>query len=135
MNQARASADLPYGDPLTAPFWHAAEQRIFLLQQCNACQRFQFPPAGICRHCSATDLDMVPSAGLGAIYSMTTVYMTVSPNPTSPYSVGIVKLDEGAQLITRLTGIDLRIGQRVRLRWSPREGLPPLPTFEADVSF
>ena len=134
MNQSSASGSPPYGDPLTAPFWHAAEQRIFLLQRCNACQRHQFPPSGICRHCSATDLAMAPSAGLGELYSVTTVHMTFTPNMATPYSVGIVKLDEGAQLIARLSGTDLHIGQRVRLHWSPREGLPPLPTFAADLS-
>ena len=44
--------------------------------------------------------------------------------------VAIVTLDEGPRLTTNLVGGDVEIGDRVRVTWRERAGLPPLPVFE-----
>jgi uncharacterized OB-fold protein len=49
-----------------------------------------------------------------------------------PYQLALVDLDEGARLLSNIEGQTVAIGDRVRLAWRAREGLPPLPVFEAD---
>ena len=73
----------------------------------------------------------MPAAGTGTIYSMTTVHMQIAPEFEPPYAVAIVQLDEGPRLLTNVVGARSRIGDRVRITWKDREGLPPLPVFRA----
>jgi hypothetical protein len=60
---------------------------------------------------------------------MTTVHMQIAPEFEPPYVVAIVQLDEGPRLLTNVVGGRSRIGDRVRITWRDREGLPPLPLF------
>ena len=54
-------------------------------------------------------------------------------NTPVPYAIGYVTLDEGVSLLTNFVDCDfdaLKIGQRVKLTWSPTsEGNPPVFTF------
>jgi uncharacterized OB-fold protein len=54
-----------------------------------------------------------------------------------PYVVAYVTLAEGPTMLTNLIDCDfdaLAIGQAVRLKFSPSEGGPPVPTFTAAPS-
>ena len=49
-----------------------------------------------------------------------------------PYAVAYVTLAEGPTMLTNLVDCDfdaLAIGREVRLKFSPTEGGPPVPTF------
>lgn len=49
-----------------------------------------------------------------------------------PFCIAYVKLDEGVTMLTQIVDCDLdevRIGQKVRLRFSATEDGPPVPTF------
>ncbi|HEY2047878.1 MAG TPA: OB-fold domain-containing protein, partial [Caulobacteraceae bacterium] len=49
-----------------------------------------------------------------------------------PYAIAYVTLDEGVSLLTNIVDCDmasLKIGQRVKLKWTPTEGGPPVFTF------
>ena len=118
-----------YGDPLTVPFWEAAVRHDLIVQRCRACGHHQFYPRPFCLACESTDVPWVRAAGTGTIYSMTTVHMQIAPEFEPPYVVAIVQLDEGPRLLTNVVGGRSRIGDRVRITWRDREGLPPLPVF------
>ncbi len=119
----------PYGDPLTAPFWEAAGRRELVVQRCGSCGHHQFYPRPFCLACESPDVGWVRAAGTGTIYSMTTVHMQVAPEFEPPYVVAIVELDEGPRLMTNIIGGPARIGDRVRVAWRERAGLPPLTVF------
>ena len=121
------------GDPLTAPFWAAAASGRLLVQRCAGCGGHQLYPRPFCIGCQSDDVEWVPAAGTGTVYTMTTVHMEVGPDLEPPYVVAVVELDEGPRLLTNLLDRDLRIGDRVRVGWRPRGGLPPFPVFGRDA--
>jgi uncharacterized OB-fold protein len=49
-----------------------------------------------------------------------------------PYAIAYVTLDEGPTMMTNLVDCDfdrLKIGQRVKVVFTPTDGGPPVPTF------
>lgn len=121
-----------FGDPMTAPFWAAAERREFVLQRCGACGAHQFYPRPFCLCCGSADVAWVPAAGRGTIYAQTTVHVPVIPELEPPYVVALVDLDEGPRYTAGIVGGPSAIGDRVRLAWRDRDGRPPLPVFIPD---
>jgi uncharacterized OB-fold protein len=77
-------------------------------------------------------LEWVEVAGTGTIYSVTTVRIPVIEDLTPPYFLALVDLDEGPRLLTNIEGPRASIGDRVRVDWRSRGGLPPLPIFKHD---
>ena len=77
-----------------------------------------------------SDLQWHVSAGLGTVYSATTIH----PKSEPAYTVSLIDMDEGFRLMSRVEGIDplsVRIGMRVRVRIAPdRDGIPS-PMFDA----
>jgi uncharacterized OB-fold protein len=122
-------AAAPYGDPLHGPFWEAAARHELVIQRCGRCRAHQFFARPFCVACGAEDVGWVPAAGLGTVYSLTTVHRQVSPDLPVPYVNALVQLDEGPRLLTRLVGGPCAIGDRVQVRWQARAGAPPLPLF------
>jgi uncharacterized OB-fold protein len=118
----------PYGDPITRPFWAAAERRKLVLQECAVCGASQLYPRPICLACESSDLAWVVASGNGVVYSLTTVRVPVLDGLEPPYVVGLVDLDEGPRLMTNLVD-ECQIGQRVTLAWRERDDAPPLPQF------
>ncbi len=118
-----------YGDALTRPFWAGAERGELLLQRCAACGGWQFYPRPFCIACGSDDVRWEAAAGAGTVYSVTTVRIDVLPELEPPYDVALVELDEGPRFLGRVPG-GMRIGDRVRVTWQPRDELPPLPAFE-----
>jgi uncharacterized OB-fold protein len=122
----------PFGDPLTAPFWAAAERRQLVIQRCAACGVYQFYPRPFCLRCGSDAVEWVPARGTGTIYAQTTVHVPVVPELTPPYVVALIELDEGPRYTANVVGGPSAIGDRVRLAWRERAGLPPLPVFTPD---
>lgn len=129
----RSSADddrlarLAVADPTTAAHWAAAREGRLLLQRCTRCGHHQFYPRPFCLACESRELLWRDAGGYGEVYSMTVVRIPVTPGLVPPYVLALVDLDEGPRLLTNLIG-DCAIGDRVRLGWVHRDGLP-LPVF------
>ena len=117
-----------YGDPVTRPFWAAAERHTLLVQRCQGCGHCQLYPRRFCLACDSEDVRWIEAAGTGTVYSATTVRVQIAPDHEPPYVVALVELDEGPRLLTNLED-DAAIGERVEVAWRPREGAPPLPVF------
>ena len=122
----------PEPNPETQAFWDAAARGELLIGRCTETGRVFHPP----RACSPYTLGSTttePSRGEGAIYT----FSVMRRSPTGPFAIGWVTLDEGPSLLTNFVDCDLdalRIGQRVRLVWTPTEGGPPVPTFTPAVN-
>lgn len=116
-----------YGDPMTYPFWEAAERRELVIQHCKDCGHYQFYPRPFCLNCESNNLEWQQVSGDATVYSMTTVNVQIAPEFTPPYVVALVTLDQGPRMLTNIEGGEVKIGDRVRLAWRAREGLPPLP--------
>jgi uncharacterized OB-fold protein len=117
----------PEPNPETKPFWDAAAQGRLLLKKCLACNQLHYYPRTICPFCGSDRTDWQPAAGTGSIYSW-----SVMRRAETPYCIAYVTLDEGVTMMTNIVGCDLnaiRIGQKVRVVFTPTEGGPPVPTF------
>lgn len=75
-----------------------------LVQKCNDCGGLNMYPRHACPHCQSIALGWQKSAGQGVLHSFT-VLRAGAPEGFEndlPYAVGVVKLDEGVQLLGRL---------------------------------
>lgn len=122
-------AESDYGDPLTAPFWEAAERHELIIQKCAACERHQFYPRPFCLSCQGEHMTWVRSSGTGKVYSVTTVHLPVSNEAEPPYQVAIVELDEGPRMLTNIAGSPCSVDDPVCVTWKRRDDAPPLPLF------
>jgi uncharacterized OB-fold protein len=111
----RNGKPIPAGDGLWAPFWQAAGQGSFVVQQCRSCGHLQFPAKENCATCLAADLEWVPVSGEGTVYSYVVYHQTWTPGYKEdvPYNVSIIELPEGVRLISNVVGVepdDLHVG-------------------------
>ena len=117
----------PYGDPITIPFWEAAERHELLIQHCPECGSYQFYPRPFCIACNASSVEWAETKGEAKIYSMTTVRVQIAPVFNPPYIAAVIELDEGPRMLTNIEGGNPKIGDRVKLAWRERDDAPPLP--------
>lgn len=95
----------PAVDSDSRPFWEGLQKEELLIQRCNHCQKHIFYPRSICPHCFYEDVSWVKSSGQGHIYSYTVVHQTFGAfKDQVPFVVGIVELDEGVRMMTRVLG-------------------------------
>ncbi len=100
--------------------WRLQEQRYKLVgETCEHCNSKLFPPRDVCLVCEAPAQELFTFTGLGEIYSYSTVYDAPAGfEQNAPYTVALVKLDEGPLVTAQLTDMDkseLIIGQPVEM--------------------
>ena len=117
----------PVPTPETETFWEATKAGRFLLRRCRACGDAHWYPRSICPLCASADTEWIEGAGEGLIYSYS-VMRRAQPN----YVMAYVTLAEGPTMMTNIVGCDpatLRIGDRVRISFTPTPGGAALPCF------
>jgi uncharacterized OB-fold protein len=117
----------------TARHWRLKNQRYGLVgEECDNCGTKLFPPRDVCLECEAPAKELFSFTGVGEIYSYTTIYDAPAGfEQYAPYTVALVKLDEGPVLTAQLTDIDpenVEIGMPVemvtrKLRTDGEEGM------------
>jgi uncharacterized OB-fold protein len=103
------------------------DQDKFLGVRCKGCHTLTFPPLGVCRNCSGTELEPTDVTGKGTIRTFTVI--RVAPEGRKPpYVVAMVELEQGPWVIGNLVDInpedaDLSIiGKKVTLGTQVVEG-------------
>lgn len=95
-------------DPMTKPFWEAANRGQLVVQQCQSCQKYHQWPVGLCPNCLSDDLSYVEVDGAGRVYSYTVVRDQRIPafDDLVPYLIASVQLDAAPEvmLLTNLPG-------------------------------
>ena len=88
---------------VTQPFWEGLAAGRFLLPRCGRCQRLSFPPRRICPACHRREFSWIAVSGRGRLYAVTKVHNSPAIyGILSPVRVGVVDLEEGVRLVTRL---------------------------------
>ena len=101
----RPRAYPPRVSAFTRPFWDALAVGELRTTRCAACARFSFPPKEFCPHCWGRQTVWAPLSGRGRLYAATTVHAAPAVfRAEAPYRLGIVDLEEGLRLATRLLG-------------------------------
>ena len=127
MATAQRKIPAPEASPETQAFWDGAAQGKLLLKKCRSCGEVHYYPRTLCPFCGSDATEWLPAAGTGTLYSY-----SVMRRAEVPYAIAYVTLEEGPTMMTNVVDADLdaiRIGQRVRVRFTPTDGGPPVPTF------
>ena len=100
--------------------WRLQKQRYGLVGEvCPHCDAKIFPPRDVCPNCAGEAKTPFAFSGRGEVYSYTTVYDAPEGyESNAPYTVAIVKLDEGPMVTAQLTDVDngkVSIGQPVEM--------------------
>lgn len=100
--------------------WRLRKQRYALVGEvCEHCQAKVFPPRDLCPECGEEAKTLYAFSGKGEVYSYTTVFEA----PTGfdqgvPYTVAMVKLEEGPLVTAQLTDLEdkqVEIGMPVEM--------------------
>lgn len=99
---------LPYPPRMTAvtrPFFDALRDERLATTRCRPGGHLTFPPKFVCPRCWSREVEWVDLAGTGLLRSLTEVWAAPTPfQHEAPYLLGIVDLDEGIRLLTRVAG-------------------------------
>ncbi len=100
--------------------WRLKKQRYDLIGEvCPHCEAKLFPPRDVCPECGGEAKTEYRFSGRGEVYSHTTVYNAPAGfDDKTPYTVALVKLDEGPIVTAQLTDVDdnnVKIGMPVEM--------------------
>lgn len=113
--------------PETKPFWDAATAGRLVLKQCDDCGEHHHYPRAACPFCGSERTQWREASGRGTIYSF-----SVMRRAEVPYVIAYVTLEEGPTMMSNIVDADadaIRIGQKVKVKFNPSDGGPPLPVF------
>jgi len=120
-------------NPVTEPFWRAAQEERLVAPRCAACGAFRMPPTPFCPGCQSTEIDWVELSGRGIVFSFTVV-RGFPGLPDITLVPVIVDLPDapGARLISNVVDVDpdeVYIGMELRVDFSPIADGWKLPIF------
>ncbi len=116
-------------------FWDGCKHDQFLLQYCNACGTINWFPRDYCVNCGKPEFTWRPAAGTAVLETYSIVYRAMNPAWESevPYMLGMVKLDEGIRMVSRIVGHqgeDTALGTKLKVIFVPAGEHMKMPYFE-----
>jgi uncharacterized OB-fold protein len=87
--------------------WRLKQQRYGLVGKvCTHCGARIFPPREVCLHCGSEVKTDYAFSGKGEVFSFTTIYEAPAGfDESAPYTVALVKLEEGPLVTAQLTDL------------------------------
>lgn len=100
--------------------WRLRKQRYGLMGEvCPHCEAKLFPPRDVCPECGGEAKTLYQFSGKGEVYSYTTIYEPPAGYEENvPYTVALVKLEEGPIVTAQLTDLGenpIQIGAPVEM--------------------
>jgi len=88
--------------------WRLQQQRYGLVGEvCPHCEEKIFPPRDVCPNCAQEAKTPYVFSGKGEVYSYTTIYDPPEGyEGNAPYTVALIKLEEGPLVTAQLTDVD-----------------------------
>ena len=88
--------------------WRLQHQRYGLVGEiCPHCDEKIFPPRDVCPNCAQEAKTPYVFSGKGEVYSYTTIYDPPEGyEGNAPYTVALIKLEEGPLITAQLTDVD-----------------------------
>lgn len=125
---------LPRIDEMNRPYWEGAKRHELLLQKCQECGHYRYPPGETCPSCLSDRLEWVKVSGRGSVYTWTVFHQAYHPayKDDIPYAVVAVELEEGPRMITNLVNCgteDIKMGMPVEVVFDDVTGEVSLPKF------
>lgn len=116
---------------ISAPFWEGCRRHELRYQRCGNGHAV-FDPASRCRTCTSAVLTWKTSAGVGHVYSFTTIWRAPTSAFRPPYVAAIVELAEGYAMLANIVGChhdEVAIGMPVAVEFHPISDAITLPYF------
>jgi hypothetical protein len=90
-----------------ARHWRLKQQRYGLVGEvCPHCAAKIFPPRDVCPNCGGEAKTTFAFSGKGEVFSYTTIYEAPAGfDDSAPYTVALVKLEEGPLVTAQLTDL------------------------------
>lgn len=125
---------VPPVDPDTRPFWEGCKRHELLLQRCDDCGAFRYPPRQFCGRCFSDNTQWVRASGRGTVYSYTVIRQIGHPafRDQVPYVVAYVDLEEGVRMMSNIVQCPperVHIGMPVEVVFEEVTDLITLPKF------
>ena len=80
----------------------------FHAYKCVDCGAVIAPPSGSCYSCGSNKMDWTTVSGKGKLVSFTVIHIAPEEfQDEAPYYIGIVELEEGTRVTSRLKGFDV----------------------------
>ena len=100
--------------------WRLQKQRLGLVGEvCPHCQAKIFPARDVCPECGGEAKTAFKFSGKGEVYSFTTMFSVPAGfEENAPYTVALVKLEEGPIITAQLTDVgekEVKIGTPVEM--------------------
>ena len=70
---------LPVPDNDTKEFWEGCKRHELLIQKCNKCSTYRYPPRSICPNCFSEDSIWEKVSGKGQVYTFTVARVPLGP--------------------------------------------------------
>jgi uncharacterized OB-fold protein len=126
---------LPVPDMDSKEFWDGCHRHELLLQRCDNCHNYRYPPQVICPVCFSTDSKWEKANGRGEVYTFTVVRRALGPDweDAVPYTIGVIQLDEGVRMVSNVVDCkpeDVRVGMKVAVTFDDVTENVALPKFK-----
>lgn len=132
----QSARPVPLPDDTTRFFWDGAAERRLLLQRCDACSTYQYPPDVVCITCQSLALTPTEVSGRATLYSFIEMERAFHAGfvPHLPIVLALVELDEqpGLRMLTNIVdaeGATLEIGMALEVTYEERGDIV-LPQFK-----
>jgi uncharacterized OB-fold protein len=121
----------PVLDADNRPFWLGCRDRRLMLQRCDACGTWRFPPRPHCPACRSSQASWEQSSGKGEIVSFTICHPPVLPafQGRTPYDVVVVRLEEGPLIVSNMLDVEPDVGMAVKVWFVDVDDDLTLPQF------
>jgi len=110
--------DKPFNDDSYEKFLNSGK---IMGSKCRKCGALALPPRPICVSCFGSQMEWVQFKGNGKLAAFTSI--VVAPPPmakegfgrNNPYIVGVVELQEGVKIVARITGVDAKKPEQIKV--------------------
>jgi len=110
------SENIPF---TVSSFYKFVSEKRLMAAKCNECGTVLLPPKPMCTKCLSTNLKWIELDGAGKLLSYTIIYIAPEQfQSITPYTVGIVELQNGLRLPGMIHGVDpeeIRVGMNLKI--------------------
>lgn len=104
-------------------FYKFIRERKLMATKCVKCETLFLPPRPICNKCLSTNFNWVKLEGRGELISYTLIHVSSEHfQSETPYTIGIVKLNEGLNLPGIIRNVNqkmIKIGMKLVVEFNP----------------
>ena len=97
------------------------KEKRLMAARCRGCGHLNLPPRPLCSQCRSPEVEWTEMSGVGKLAAFTAI--AIAPTEMiaagygrdNPYVSGIVTLEEGPSISARITGVDARAPEGIRV--------------------